>query len=269
MKARAAARHIALRRGWAVSRLGLFLWERTLCATALRPRPHPWQLPPPRTTSHREHRDRRPSICRSAPCARHPFAPVYSSFAFDEGDRGMYCCFHQVARLPRASEPLPRPGSLSLACPRESNQRERHPAWRWPGYAQPVREGRPGFSTGLLPGRKVPDIRVGHPCGACSSTPHRPTGDVRRLVPLRGTSRCGEGGPFRDWVCSCGSAPCARQHFAPVPTPSSPQLPYPSPRSYPSASQKNPRPLSKPHPPKRRLGKATPTKETTPCAHSS
>ena len=29
-----------------------------------------------------------------------------------------------LARLPRASEPLPRSGSLSLACPRESNHRD-------------------------------------------------------------------------------------------------------------------------------------------------
>ena len=71
----------------------------------------------------------------------------------------------QFARLPRASGPLPRPGSLSLACPRESNQRERHPAWRCLGCAQPVREGRPGFSTGLLPGRKVPDVLSGTPAG--------------------------------------------------------------------------------------------------------
>jgi len=37
--------------------------------------------------------------------------------------------------------------SLSLACPRESNQREGHPAWRLPGAARQVREPGPGFST--------------------------------------------------------------------------------------------------------------------------
>ena len=113
-----------------------------------------------------------------------------------------------LARQPRASEPLPRPGSLSLACPRESNQRERHPAWRCLGVAQPVREGRLGFSTGLLPGRKVPDVLSGTPVG-----PHRPpltatqglfVGSCRyvahRVVELKAAVRY-----------SCRSAPSARQ----------------------------------------------------------
>ncbi len=113
--------------------------------------------------------------------------------------------FCDLARLRRASESLPRPGSLSLACPRESNQRERHPAWRCLGVAQPVREGRPGFSTGLLPGRKVPDVLSGTPAG-----PARP--------PLTAPQGRGEGSCR--WAAHrieelktsvrCGSAPCAR-----------------------------------------------------------
>ena len=88
--------------------------------------------------------------------------------------------YRDLARLRRASVLLPKAGSLSLACPRESNQRERHPAWRCLGRAQPVREGRPGFSTGLLPGRKVPDVLSGTPAG-----PDRP--------PLTATQGLSEG----------------------------------------------------------------------------
>src|SRR5579859_8149892 len=63
--------------------------------------------------------------------------------------------YRDLARLPRASDLLPEAGSLSLACPRESNQREGHPHLAPAGLsARPVREGRPGFSTGLLPRRK-------------------------------------------------------------------------------------------------------------------
>jgi len=48
---------------------------------------------------------------------------------------------------------------------KKSNQKKEHPAWRCLGCAQPVREERPGFSTGLLPGRKVPDVLSGTPVG--------------------------------------------------------------------------------------------------------
>ncbi len=113
--------------------------------------------------------------------------------------------FRDRARLRRASEPLPRPGSLSLACPRESNQREGHPAWRCLGYAQPVREGRPGFSTGLLPGRKVPDVLSGTPAGPARPPLTAPQGLVE------GSCR-GAAHRVATPVAAvrCGSAPCAR-----------------------------------------------------------
>src|SRR5579859_4767314 len=60
-----------------------------------------------------------------------------------------------LARLPRASDLLPEAGSLFFACPKKSNQKKEHPHLALSGLAaQPVREGRPGFSTGLLPRRK-------------------------------------------------------------------------------------------------------------------
>jgi hypothetical protein len=74
--------------------------------------------------------------------------------------------YRDRARLPRASEPLPRPGSLSLACPRESNQREGHPAATPYGS---VRLGR-AFRHDLL----VVSKRHRHPC-RCPCGPSRPS----------------------------------------------------------------------------------------------
>ncbi len=113
--------------------------------------------------------------------------------------------FGDLARLRRASEPLPRPGSLSLACPRESNQRERHPAWRCLGFAQPVREGWPGFSTGLLPGRKVPDVLSGTPTG-----PDRPPLTATQGM-FEGSCRCAAHRVATPVAAvRCRSAPSAR-----------------------------------------------------------
>jgi hypothetical protein len=70
--------------------------------------------------------------------------------------------------------------------------------------ARQVREGRPGFSTGLLPWRKGIDIPVDPPAGLVvqPSPPHRgPTGQSRGLEPLRGSS------------LFCKSAPCARPTY--------------------------------------------------------
>jgi hypothetical protein len=74
--------------------------------------------------------------------------------------------------------------SLSLACPRESDQREGHPAWRLPPVdGRQIREPGPGFSSGhratapalpplrhpcrRLSGRKGVDIHVDSRCAAC------------------------------------------------------------------------------------------------------
>jgi len=77
----------------------------------------------------------------------------------------------------KAFHPPAEGESLSLACSRESNQREEHPAWRFPAiHGWKVREAWPGFSTGLPALTK----RSRHPCRlplrALSSTPHRRTG---------------------------------------------------------------------------------------------
>jgi len=46
--------------------------------------------------------------------------PIWAAFCFV----AQLWCHRDRARLPRASEPLPQAGSLSLACPRESNHRD-------------------------------------------------------------------------------------------------------------------------------------------------
>src|SRR6185437_2202920 len=77
-------------------------------------------------------------------------------------------------RKARAFRPPAEGELLSLACPRESNQREGHPPRRLPGSARQVRESRPGFSTGLLSWRKGAGIHADTPAGL-SSTTHRLT----------------------------------------------------------------------------------------------
>jgi hypothetical protein len=84
--------------------------------------------------------------------------------------------YRQLARLPRASVLLPEAGSLSLACPRESNQREGHPHLAPAGLsARQVREGRPGFSTGLPAPAKRDRRPADPPAGLIvhPSPPHR------------------------------------------------------------------------------------------------
>ncbi len=113
-------------------------------------------------------------LCRSAPCARHPFAPVCSTRSSDmqlamssllSSATGLAC----DRRKSLWSRGLPSrcrgPGHFSLLAQRKVTKRKSTPRGAvWASPSQSVR--RPGFSTGLLPGRKVPDIRVGHPCGA-------------------------------------------------------------------------------------------------------
>jgi hypothetical protein len=62
-----------------------------------------------------------------------------------------------------------RPESLSLCVAKEKVTKEKgHPAWRLPGiHARQVRELGPGFSTGLLSGRKGIDIPVDARYAAC------------------------------------------------------------------------------------------------------
>ena len=82
-------------------------------------------------------------------------------------------------RAPAARE------SLSLACPRESNQREGHPTWRFPGiHARKVREGRPGFSTGHPAPAKNDRHPCRSPCGPVDrpSPPHRGPGRAARIL---------------------------------------------------------------------------------------
>ena len=65
---------------------------------------------------------------------------------------------------------------FSCVAKRKVTKREGHPAWRLPGiHARQVREGRPGFSTGLLSWRKRIGIHANAPAGL-STVPHRRTG---------------------------------------------------------------------------------------------
>src|SRR5579859_630981 len=84
--------------------------------------------------------------------------------------------YRDLARLPRASDLLPEAGSLFFACPKKSNQKKGHPHLASAGLsARQVREGRPGFSTGLLPRRKGIGIPADPPAGLIvhPSPPHR------------------------------------------------------------------------------------------------
>jgi hypothetical protein len=69
----------------------------------------------------------------------------------------------------RAFVRLWRASYFLFAWPKRKLTKEKgHPAWRLPGSpARQVREPRPGFSTGLLSGRKGVDIRVDSRFAAC------------------------------------------------------------------------------------------------------
>ena len=109
---------------------------------------------------------------------------------------------------------LPAPESLfSCVAKRKVTQREGHPDAALSGRpALRVREARPGFSTGLLPGRKGIALLGDARCAALSSTPHRrigapekqrapsaqkqqPKPRVSRIV--ASVSRCGAVWPYR------------------------------------------------------------------------
>jgi hypothetical protein len=133
------------------------LWERTLCATAFRAGTHG-------------------SSCRRT---KFPALSLLVSRALARRrPKGVPAGW-------RPSGPLPRPGSLSLACPRESNQRERHPAWRCPGLrpSQSVRGGR-AFRPGSCPGEKCPTSMSGTPAG-----PDRPPLTATQGM-FEGSCRC-------------------------------------------------------------------------------
>jgi hypothetical protein len=64
---------------------------------------------------------------------------------------------------------LRRPSHFLFVWPKRKVTKEKgHPAWRLPGiHARQVHELGPGFSTGLLSGRKGIDIPVDARCAAC------------------------------------------------------------------------------------------------------
>jgi hypothetical protein len=68
-----------------------------------------------------------------------------------------------------------RPPHLALATPRATAPALPQLGHPCPRHGRQVREAGPGFSTGLLSGRKGADIPVGSPAGL-SSPPHRRTG---------------------------------------------------------------------------------------------
>jgi hypothetical protein len=93
-------------------------------------------------------------------------------------------CFFCASRAKSFRAPL-APELLSLCVAKEKgNQRERPPRLALAGLpARQVREGRPGFSTGLLSGRKRIGIPADPPAGL-SSVPHRRTGAPGRATRL-------------------------------------------------------------------------------------
>jgi hypothetical protein len=93
-------------------------------------------------------------------------------------------CFRCFAGSESKSFRPPSEAEVLLFClsKREVPKRKRHPAWRLPPIlGRQVRELGPGFSTGLLSGRKGVDIPVDSPAGL-SSPPHRRTGAPGRAA---------------------------------------------------------------------------------------
>ena len=143
--------------------------------------------------------------------------------------------YRDLARLRRASDRLPTAGSLFFACPKSHGisfaskvtQRKGTPAWRWPDEARPVREGRPGFSTGLLPRRKGIGVPADPPAGLIvrPSPPAQGAREVksqvrsRRLV-QQAAHRVARLGDTCVERLVCRSAPCARPQSRVVSAPS-------------------------------------------------
>src|SRR6185437_700130 len=108
----------------------------------------------------------------------------------------MRYCHELLARWPacgRGFVPLPERELLFSAWPEESNPKRGHPADAPSGHSRiesgtgsalRVRESRPGFSTGLLPRRKVCGIPAAHPAGLFVrvSPPHRGPGRAARFL---------------------------------------------------------------------------------------
>jgi len=79
---------------------------------------------------------------------------------------------------------------------REVPKRKRHPAWRLPPiHGRQVREPGPGFSTGLLSGRKGVDIHVDSRCAACRPRLTAAQGTPGRAAGHRGPHFLGEPRP--------------------------------------------------------------------------
>jgi hypothetical protein len=110
--------------------------------------------------------------------------------------------YGDLARLPRASVLLPEDGSLSLACPRESNPRRRAPRMtRLPGL-RPSRcaGGLRGFSTGHpCPVEKLA-ASMRPPFGLSSTRPPRHTGTPRAKSHTKSRTTPGATGPGRSFV---------------------------------------------------------------------
>src|SRR5579859_3763969 len=129
-------------------------------------------------------------------------AGTLPSLAVTPAQAGVQFLYRLVLALSRPgrlrsgrSDLLPEAGSLSLACPRESNQREGHPIAALAGRAgQCVRVGR-AFRRGSCPGEKCQGSFPGTPAGPVvrPSPPlkgaRRSKAQSRRLVQLRCTSR--------------------------------------------------------------------------------
>ncbi|ULU26218.1 hypothetical protein DYST_03163 [Dyella terrae] len=98
--------------------------------------------------------------------SRHPGVPHKRG----QGPGSSFCIAwlsrnRDLARRQRAFALLPEAESLSLACPRESNQREGHPHLALAGCAGQYVRGRRAFRQGLLPWRKGIGIHADPPCG--------------------------------------------------------------------------------------------------------
>jgi hypothetical protein len=107
----------------------------------------------------------------------------------------------------RGFAPLPGRELLSLACPRESSQREGHPGGTPSGLpARKVREMAVGFfDRASCPDEKLAGIRAGHPAGFSTVTSPRP----------RGPGKSSAHPCAHSWCARCASAEDAGfSHFA-------------------------------------------------------
>ncbi len=109
----------------------------------------------------------------SAIALRRPGSPA-ADFRPPAGGRVTFLCLptHAQERV-RTAKPARR-AEGRMPGVKKSNQKKEHPALAGL-IARQVREGRPGFSTGLLPRRKGIDIPVDPPAGLIvqPSPPHR------------------------------------------------------------------------------------------------